>query len=187
MGIFSRFSKNPNFNLKKSDFKTETDSFYDDESSPPINEEFAKTVAKWKEEKGINEDKELNYDRNSTSAILFGNKVEITYNPSEIELSESDFIIGLNQKLNWISKNKNEINSQIAKKLLPLKNQSWLNDNESIITERDFINRIKLGSILFFGDLSSELVYDDGNLFWGHQIVADLNKKNELTNVDIQG
>lgn len=187
MGIFSRFNKKPNFNLKKSDFKTETDSFYDEESSPPINEEFAKTVAKWKEEKGIKNDAELNYDTNSTRVLLFGNKVEITYTPSEIELNESDFINGLNQKLNWISKNKDKINNQVTKKLLPLKNENWLNDNESKITESDFVNRIKLGSILFFGDLSYELVYNDGNLFWGHQIVANLNEKNELTNIDIQG
>ncbi len=187
MGIFSGFSKKPNFNLKKSDFKIETDSFYDEESSLPINEEFAKTVAKWKAERGINEDTELSYDRCITNVLLLGNKVEITYNPSEIEMKESNFIIGLNQKLNWISKNKHEINSQVVKKLLPLKNESWLNDSESKITEKDFINRIKLESILFFGDLSSELVYDDGNLFWGHQIVTDLNEKDELTNVDIHG
>ena len=187
MGIFSRFNKKASFNLKKSDFKIETDSFYDSESSPPVNEEFAKLVSEWKKEKGISDDKELNYDRSVTNLLLFGNQVEIIYHHGQIEFSESDFINEINKKLDWISENQKEINYYIVRKLLPLKNESWLNDNESKITEKDFIKRIKLGSILFFGDLSSELVYNDGNLFWGHYIVADLNKKNELTNVDIQG
>lgn len=187
MGIFSRFNKKTSFNLKKSDFKVETESFYDSDESEPVNEEFAKLVAEWKKEKGISEDKELNYDRSITNVFLFGNDVEIIFHSGEIELSENDFIHEINKKLNWISENQKKINNDIIRKLLPLKNESWLGENESKISANDFLNRIKLASILFFGDLNFELIYDDGNLFWKHHIIVDMNKDNKLINVDIQG
>lgn len=187
MGIFSRFNKKTTFNLKKPDFKVEDDSFYDSDESGPLNEEIAKHAAEWRKEQDIPEDREFSYDRSVAIIHLFGNEVEIIYWPGQIELNENDFIDKINQKLNWISKNQNELNSRVVRILLPLKNESWLEENESRINEKTFMNRIKLISIIFFDDLSSELVYDDGNLFWSHQIVADLSEENELTNADIQG
>ena len=41
--------------------------------------------------------------------------------------------------------------------------------------------KIKLNAISFFGDLNCELIFDDGDLFWEHQIVVDLSNKNKLT------
>ncbi|PWH84317.1 hypothetical protein DIS18_07225 [Algibacter marinivivus] len=187
MGIFSWFNKKASFNLKKSDFKIENESFYDSEASELVNVEFAKDVTEWKKENGITEDRELNYDRSVANLLLFGNQVEIVYHHAEIELNENDFLNEINKKLNWVSKNQKEINNDIARKLVPLKNGSWLGENESKISKNNFLNRIRLDSILFFGDLSFELIYDDGNLFWKHQIVVDLNKDNKLINIDIQG
>ena len=118
---------------------------------------------------------------------IFGNKVEITYDPSKIELNENKFIEQINRKLDWIADNEKTLNNGIAKKLVPLKNESWLDENESEISNGEFIKRIQLKSITFYGDGNSELSYDDNDLFWEHQIVADLSIKNKLTDVNIRG
>nr|WP_308992897.1 DUF2262 domain-containing protein [Mariniflexile sp. KMM 9835]MDQ8212461.1 DUF2262 domain-containing protein [Mariniflexile sp. KMM 9835] len=183
MGIFSRFKKKGDVNLSKSDFKTQSEDF--EVLSVKVSGDFFEKFPQAK--------KKDNYTGKSTlitnTAILslFGNKVKITYNPSEIELNEDKFINQMNRNLNWIANNESEIKIGISKKLLILKNESWLQENESELSKNEFIKRIKLTSISFFGKGNSELIFDDGDLFWEHEIVADLNTKNKLTDVNIRG
>jgi hypothetical protein len=35
--------------------------------------------------------------------------------------------------------------------------------------------------------VSCELIFDDGDLFWQNEIVADLSRKNKLTDASIRG
>jgi hypothetical protein len=183
MGIFLRFKKKGNINLSKSDFKTESEDF--EVLSVKVSGDFFEQFPQAK--------KKDNYTGKSTlitnTAILslFGNKVKITYDPSEIELNEDKFIDQINRNLNWIADNQSGIKSGVAKKLLPLKNENWLEENESELSESEFIKRIELTSISFFGKGNSELIFDDGDLFWEHEIVADLNTKNKLTDINIRG
>jgi len=54
--------------------------------------------------------------------------------------------------------------------LLPLKNETWLEEDESELTANQFQARMALRSIEARPDGSFEFSYDDGDLFWGHSI-----------------
>lgn len=183
MGIFSRFKGNRKFNLTKSDFKTESED-YEVESVKFSEGFFDKLPQAEKKESSLGMS---TLTTNTALVTMFRNKVEIIYDPSDLAFKEDKFIIKINEKLNWIINNENKINSKIAEELLGLKNESWLEENEPELTTKQFIKKITLTSIYFFDELSSELIFNDGGLFWEHQIVADLNTKNILTDVNIRG
>ena len=183
MGLFSRFRKKGEFNLSKSDFKTESEDF--EVLSVKLSGDFFEKFPQAKKKENYTGKNTL--ISNSTKITLFGNQVKISYDPSEVESNENKFIDQINRKLNWIADNELTLKNGIAKKLVPLKNQSWLNENETEISNNEFIKRIKLDGITFYGDGNSELTFDDDDLFWEHQIVADLSTKNKLTEINIRG
>ncbi|WP_191858940.1 DUF2262 domain-containing protein [Hanstruepera ponticola] len=183
MGIFSRFKKKGNINLSKSDFKTESEDF--EVLSVKLSGDFFEKFPQAKKKDSYTGKSKL--ITNTATLSLFGNNIKITYDPSEIELNEDKFIDQMNRNLNWIADNESGIKNGITKKLLTLKNENWLEENESELSESEFIKRIKLTSISFFGEGNSELIFDDGDLFWEHEIVAVLNTKNKLTEINIRG
>jgi hypothetical protein len=183
MGLFSRFKKKGKFNLSKSEFKTESEEF-EVLSVKVSGDFFDKFPQAEKKENYVGKNTLIS---NSAKIILFGNQVEITYDPSEIELNENKFIDQINSRLNWISDNEKTLKNGIAEKLVPLKNESWLDETETEISNNEFVKRIQLSRITFYGDGNSELTFDDNDLFWEHQIVADLNAKNKLTDINIRG
>jgi hypothetical protein len=183
MGIFSKFKNSGNFNLSKSDFKTGSDDF--EVISVKVSDDFYDLFPQAKKNEKCTGESTL--ITNTSSVSLFENKVVILYDPNEIELNEDIFINQINRNLNWIVDNENGIKCSIAKKLISLKNESWLKENETELTETEFIKRIKLTSIFFFGKGNSELIFNDGNLFCEHEIVAVLNTKYKLTDINIRG
>jgi hypothetical protein len=74
-----------------------------------------------------------------------------------------------------------------VKELLPLKNDSWLDENEAELNAEQFKERMKLESITVSSDGSFDFWHHDGDLFWGHsiQISGDLTKG--PTHADIPG
>lgn len=71
--------------------------------------------------------------------------------------------------------NLDKIKAYAAGVLTALKNEDWLEDNELPLDETDFAGRIKLESILAFADGSLQVFFDDGDIFWGHNIVVDID------------
>jgi hypothetical protein len=71
--------------------------------------------------------------------------------------------------------------------LLPLKNETWREDDEAELTGEDFRSRMSLESI----DIDESGVFtfwhDDGDLFWGHAIEIRGSLVNGLTHADIPG
>ena len=183
MGIFSMFKKKGRFNLSKSDFKTENEDF--EVISVKLSDDFFDLFPEAKKKKKYTGKNTL--VTNLTKISLFGNEVEITYYPNEIELNENAFIELINQKLNWISENEEIVKNGIAKKLVLLKNKNWLNKNKIEISNNEFIERIKLESISFLSHGNSELSFNDDGIFSEHKITAELNLKNELINIKISG
>jgi len=57
-----------------------------------------------------------------------------------------------------------------ASRLAQLKNDSWLEENENDVSEREFRRRLVLAAIEAEADGGISLFYDDGNLFFGHSI-----------------
>lgn len=74
-----------------------------------------------------------------------------------------------------------------AQELLELKNESWLEEEESEATAEDFGARMTLETILVSRDGSFEFWHNDGDLFWGHSIVIAGNLEDGLDDADIPG
>ena len=73
-----------------------------------------------------------------------------------------------------------------AKKLLKLKNDLWLEDNEKEVTKKEFKARMQFTSFYVFSELAN-FYFDDGDLFWGHTIEVNVNQNLEFTDANIVG
>lgn len=62
-----------------------------------------------------------------------------------------------------------------AEMLLTLKNETWLQEDESPLTREQFVGRLRLQSISFKSDGSFEYFFEDGDIFWGHCIVVPVD------------
>ena len=87
---------------------------------------------------------------------------------------------------NYIIDNFENICKAICNKLLDIKNESWLDDDEDPL-DKDFFIKIlnKIDSISINSDLSSIIYFDDNNLFWGTLIEVRLNKNLEIVDIDL--
>ncbi|WPP52997.1 DUF2262 domain-containing protein [Catalinimonas niigatensis] len=75
----------------------------------------------------------------------------------------------------------------IIEELLPLKNESWLEEHDQPFTESDFEKRIKITSISVWDDGAFESWFDDGDLFWGHGINVNGNLSDGVESAGIAG
>ena len=71
-------------------------------------------------------------------------------------------------------------------KLLKLKNDLWLEEDEKEVTKKDFKDRMKFTSLYVFSE-SANFYFDDGNLFWGHTIEVTINQNLEFIDANIVG
>lgn len=183
MRLFSRLKDTGDFQLSIEDFKIEKDE-YEVESVSFSGDFFDKFPQANRKESYLGKSVLIT---KTAIVSIYGKNVEIRFDPTEITTSEEEFVNQINLKLHWIAQNEHKINSRIAKKLLDLKNDSWLEENQPQLTKEQFIAAITLKSISFFEDVSCELIFDDGDLFWQHEIIANLSSKNKLTDASIRG
>jgi hypothetical protein len=71
--------------------------------------------------------------------------------------------------------------------LLPIKNDSWLNEDEPELTPEEFAQKMVLTSITTRPDGSFDFWFNDGDLFWGHSIMVTGNLKEGPTRAGIEG
>ena len=88
-----------------------------------------------------------------------------------------------NDKIIW----DNRVKDYAVHKLLPLKNESWLEEDETEVTEIQFKKRMSLESITVYPDGSFEFWHDDGDLFWGHSILISGDLEKGPADADIPG
>lgn len=62
-----------------------------------------------------------------------------------------------------------------CEELLELKNDSWLDEDEELITKEEFASKMSIDTISFQEDGEIEIWYNDGDLFWGHSITVYIN------------
>jgi hypothetical protein len=72
-----------------------------------------------------------------------------------------------------------------ADALLALHNEEW-NEGEPIDDDA-FVSRMVLKDIAAYDDGSSEVSYDDGDLFWGHTIILSVDEEGTVQDAGIQG
>jgi len=71
--------------------------------------------------------------------------------------------------------------------LLDLRNDSWLEDGEDTVTEDEFNQRITIESITLYPDGEFEMMFRDGDLFWGHVIFVSGTLENGPDDASIAG
>jgi hypothetical protein len=74
-----------------------------------------------------------------------------------------------------------------VEKLLPLKNDSWLDEDEEELTAGEFRDLMTLESIIVRTDGGFTFYFNDGDLFWGHTIQIRGNLTAGPTKADIPG
>jgi len=74
-----------------------------------------------------------------------------------------------------------------ADRLLSLKNDNWLQDDENDLSRGDFISRMTLKEISIDESGSFTFWHDDGDLFWGHTIAIRGSITEGLNDADIPG
>ncbi len=89
----------------------------------------------------------------------------------------------LDNSKEWSSKFSNKI-SEI---LLPIKNETWREEDEDIISEDEIVRRIQLTSITFYSSEEFEAWFSDDNIFYGHFVNVDGNINGTLQNPSLSG
>lgn len=89
----------------------------------------------------------------------------------------------------WESPNlwNRRIREYAVQELLPLKNESWLDEDEDELTADQFKDRMTLESITVQPDGSFDFWHDDGDLFYGHSIQISGSLSEGPTAADIPG
>jgi hypothetical protein len=74
-----------------------------------------------------------------------------------------------------------------AQKLLELKNETWIDDDEQPLTTEQFQQRMVLESISIDSEGEISFYHNDGDLFWGHCILVTMDSANNFIDADIPG
>jgi hypothetical protein len=77
------------------------------------------------------------------------------------------------RSLEWLRAHEPEAAGFVADRLLELYNDSWT-DASGPLDREGFLRRVRLSHVLFCGDGSVFLTFDDGGLFGGHEITTAL-------------
>jgi hypothetical protein len=112
-----------------------------------------------------------------------GHKIDIAFVPEDEEPSS---LLDRVRPIFWrIARNEKEYRAAAAGQLLDLHNNTW-NDDEPIDSQT-FIDRMLLESIVFYSDGSSEMFYQDGDLFLGHAIFVSVDSQGVAQRAAIGG
>ena len=123
------------------------------------------------------------YDKKLNAYKLFKEEIEYYFSAdNKEELKKVKNIFSNIELTQFIEKAK----EYTAHKLLKLKNDLWLKEDEKKVTKKDFKNRMKFTSLYVFSE-SANFYFDDGNLFWGHTIEVTINQNLEFIDANIVG
>ncbi len=79
------------------------------------------------------------------------------------------------------------LSQALERDLLPLKNSAWLDDNEKPLNGAQFRKALKLSAIEIAANGKYECIFDDGELFGGHDLVVRGNLKSGPKDADLHG
>jgi len=71
--------------------------------------------------------------------------------------------------------------------LLELKNQDWREEDEAEVTGDEFKRPMRLEGIIVYTNGRAEFFYLDGDLFWGHCILVQMDAGGRFDNAHIAG
>lgn len=76
---------------------------------------------------------------------------------------------------------------KMESKMINLKNDVWLGEDEPLMTIDNFRKRISISSIVFYDDCSSSIYCNDDDIFWGHTIDINVDKNGKYKDVNLAG
>ncbi len=79
------------------------------------------------------------------------------------------------------------IRAALLAEMLPLKNEIWLEDAEAPVSETEFLSRILPQGLTFYPSGGFEFFFADGDLFFGHTIIAAYFAEDEEFEVKLGG
>lgn len=125
------------------------------------------------------------------SAMWNGEDITIHFHTDETQADESLSIDTALKTAEVLWANQAEWNRKAGdcavEELLELKNDTWLQDDETPLSKEDFIERMVLESITFNRDGSFDFWHDDGDMFWGHSIEVAGNLRDGIKYANIAG
>lgn len=171
------------FDLKLADFDTKTHSaqVISVTYSPDFYELFPEA------KKAANTGNKLELRTSTVKISLWGQPVEVTFNPDTVAGSPEEFINQMNGQLNWLIKNKDRVEDVIIRDLLPLKNENWLDEEEDALSREEFLQAISPDSVDFDEETGFTLRYHDGDLFSGHGIAVEISAKRKVEEASVEG
>lgn len=89
-------------------------------------------------------------------------------------------------KLGWVREHVQMLSSYVASQLLADHNDGDWCAGEPI-TESEFVRRITLTDVTIDQDGTIEVCFDDGDLFWGHALLARVNPEGEPEHAEFFG
>lgn len=128
----------------------------------------------------LKHDSEL--DRYNGAFDLDGKNIEISFSNTSIDKFDNN-LIDTEKHLANISKYMDKM----IKEMLVLKNESWLEENEEPLKIDTFKKEIGLYSINVYEDSCIELFYKCGDLFWGHEIISNIDTSGKYIDSTIIG
>jgi hypothetical protein len=92
-------------------------------------------------------------------------------------------------RLLWSQQNRwdQKVRDCAASKLLKLRNDTWRQSDEEILNRDQFKALMSLTSVTVKGSGDFEFWFNDGDLFWGHDIMVEGNLKEGPTDAGIHG
>lgn len=87
----------------------------------------------------------------------------------------------------WLGSNMDKLKEYAATELLDLKNEEWIDEDETPLTQSEFIAGLTVSEILLFADGNFQLFFDDNDMFWGHHVVIDVDEAGAFTGASIAG
>jgi hypothetical protein len=80
-----------------------------------------------------------------------------------------------------------QIRQEMAKDMLDLKNDAWLDEGQTELTPEAFDQAIQLHSIYTYEDKTMDFYYTAGDLFWGHHILTTVDADGQYIESDLAG
>jgi len=140
----------------------------------------------------------------SLGKLTYNDKLEWYEGKFKIENKDIDLSVyyaepnELEKLISFVDKQINskfyeEMLLKIESKMIILKNDTWLGEDEETgedeppMTIENFRNRISISSIVFYDDCSSSIYCNDDDIFWGHSIDISIDKNGKYKDVNLAG
>jgi hypothetical protein len=86
-----------------------------------------------------------------------------------------------------VEREKARLLDEVVDDLLEDKNDGWLRDGESPLSAEEFRGRLTLAAVEIGAGGESELLLDDHDMFWGHELVVRLDPALQIVRVELEG